>query len=225
MRRIISIAAGLCIAAGTTAAGDTAGYYDDNMAFRPYSKAHPAPPPPAPQPAPPVETGPRLEHYKPVAISPPPPLPDEAQFVEINRRFRDAYKAADNDLARGAARPNRGRKLCQMFESGFEVEDWTGTVETLSSNGDGKGVLSISLGDEISVKTWNNALSDVGSDTLLEPRSLIHLTAMTLRKGQTVHFSGSFIHRATVDCIVEASMTLYGSMTRPEFIFKFSEIR
>jgi hypothetical protein len=206
------------------------GYYDNNMGFHPYPKSHQPPSAPPPQPTPPAKVEAELPSPKTVVVSDKPfttapPLPDEAQFVEINKASRDAYKTAGNDMAKGATRPDRGRKLCQMFGSGFRVKDWTGTIKTLSSNGDGKGVLSISLGNEIFVKTWNNSFSDIGSDTLLEPGSEVYSKAVALQKGQSVRFSGSFIRKVdSVDCISEGSMTMNGSMTEPEYVFRFTDL-
>jgi len=160
-------------------------------------------------------------------VTPPttaPFLPDEAQFITINNSYREAYNAGAHEMAKGAARPVRGRKLCEMFRSGLRVKDWSGTVEKLSSNGDGKGVLSISLAHGISVKTWNNSFSDTGDHTLLEPGSDIYSKAVALQKGQSVPFSGSFIHDAGVDCLRESSMTMDGSMTKPEYVFLFTDI-
>jgi hypothetical protein len=103
------------------------------------------------------------------------------------------------------------------------IEKWTGTVETLSSNGDGFGVLSIKIDGDVSVKTWNNSISDVGDHTLIDPNSSVFRKATSLKVGQKVVFSGAFIPSAT-DCFREGSMTLGGSLRSPEFIFRFSDI-
>jgi hypothetical protein len=137
-------------------------------------------------------------------------------------RARVMHTAGNNDMAKGAARPARAKEICTAVRPG-RVSGWIGTVETLSSNNDGKGVLSVRVGPDVHVKTWNNSLSDIGDNTLIEPGSPIFQQATALTVGQTVRFSGTFL-RSDADCIREASMTLVGSISSPEFVFRFSEI-
>jgi hypothetical protein len=44
-----------------------------------------------------------------------------------------------------------------------------------------------------------------------------------MEKGDPVKFSGTFV-RDEADCIKEGSLTQNGSMTEPEFIFRFSRV-
>jgi hypothetical protein len=74
-----------------------------------------------------------------------------------------------------------------------------------------------------SVKTWNNSLSDIGDHTLLEPGSAPHTQAVDLRPGQSVEFSGTFL-AGDKDCFRESSITQRGSMSEPEWIFRFQTI-
>jgi hypothetical protein len=151
------------------------------------------------------------------------PIPDDqARFIAANDAGRAAYKAGANDMAKGAARPYRAQSLCRGAQI-RNVQNWIGKVATLSSNGDGKGVLSVMIGNEVCVKTWNNSVSDVGDRTLIEPSSALYQKAVSLRVGQVIAFSGSFLPSQT-DCVWEASMTLDGSMTKPEYIFRFFDV-
>ena len=148
--------------------------------------------------------------------------PSQTSFVQAVRQGQAAYQAGANEMAKGAARPARARDICSAFQSG-RADRWVGTVYGLSSNNDGKGVLTIHLGDDIYVKTWNNSLSDTGSNTLIEPSSQLFASANSLSKGQPVVFSGS-LFRDKTDCFRESSMTLSGSLQEPEFIMKFTDI-
>src|ERR1700694_854407 len=98
----------------------------------------------------------------PVAKAPPnsdPALPPHQKaLLAAVETGRSAYAAGKNEMAKGAARPIRSRAICSSLGSGLSIYDWIGTVSTLSSNGDGKGVLAIEIGRNIFVKTWNNAL-------------------------------------------------------------------
>jgi hypothetical protein len=143
-------------------------------------------------------------------------------LVDIVQQARSQYDGARNDMAKGAARPARKQAICSFLQS-FTITDWVGTIQELSTNGDGKGILAISLGSDVSVKTWNNALSDIGDRTLIDPNSTLFQTLTSMKVGQTVHFSGNFF-RSDSDCIRETSMTMHGSITEPEFLFRFTSV-
>jgi hypothetical protein len=165
-----------------------------------------------------------------VATAKPAPAPSPAMempwgqkaFIAAVEAGRTAYQSGSNDMQKGAARPARAKALCSVLGSKV-VYGWVGQVEKLSSNGDGKGVLVIRIAKEVYIKTWNNAVSDIGDKTLIEPASSLFSKASALSTGQWVKFSGSF-RPSDTDCVRESSMTLSGSLTEPEFIFKFSEI-
>jgi hypothetical protein len=126
-------------------------------------------------------------------------------------------------MARGATRPARAREICAAVPSGSAII-WAGQVKTLSSNNEGRGVLAVSVSDDITLQTWNNALSDIGDKTLIDPHSSLFAKASKLSVGQFIVFSGAFI-RDPSDCFRETSMTVQGGMTAPEFIFRFVAIR
>jgi hypothetical protein len=116
----------------------------------------------------------------------------------------------------------RAKEICAKLKD-FFVSGWIGEVETQSSNSDGLGVLSIRIADGISIKTWNNKISDFEDKTLIEPEDAVFKQAVALTKGQKVTFGGQFFRDPT-DCIRESSLTLKGSLTQPEFIFRFSSL-
>jgi hypothetical protein len=73
------------------------------------------------------------------------------------------------------------------------------------------------------VKTWNNSLSDIGADTLVEPGSRLFGSLGKLNIADRVKFSGEFL-ASKVDCVKEASMSLQGSMSKPEYLMRFSTV-
>ncbi len=148
---------------------------------------------------------------------------DQDALVQINQMVRVKWKEAGNDLQRGALRPWRSKATCLNIKT-TAAKNWVGTLETLSTNNDGKGVVSIKIGDDIAVKTWNNSLSDIASDTLIDPSSSLYQQIATLNEGDTVIFSGRFF-QSDVDCLQEGSVTLSGSLSDPEYIMKFEDIR
>ena len=129
---------------------------------------------------------------------------------------------AENDLQRGGVLRTRTRAICSVMDS-MKVTNWTGQVSNLDANSDGKGVVAIRIADGAEVKTWNNSLSDIGDETLIEPESKLFDQVMALEEDQVVKFSGTFF-KDDANCLEEGSMTLGGNLSEPEFVFRFSSV-
>lgn len=147
---------------------------------------------------------------------------DQAAVVEAVSRAQRDSQDADNDLQRGAVLRDRTNAICSALSSN-SVSGWTGRVDTLDANGDGKGVVAIDIADDVQVKTWNNAFSDILDETLIDPSSPLFDQALNLSEGQVVKFSGIFF-ADDEDCIREASITLRGNLGTPAFIFRFATL-
>jgi peptidoglycan hydrolase-like protein with peptidoglycan-binding domain/uncharacterized protein YecT (DUF1311 family) len=147
---------------------------------------------------------------------------DEAYVVQIVNEAISQYKSGQNDMQKGASRPTRARAICAVLPN-VRANNWIGTVNKLSTNGEGKGVLYLQIAPNIYVMTWNNALSDISDETLIDPQTNLFRTVSQLHEGQKVRFSGRFPASDT-DCIKESSLTLGGSITEPNFIIKFESV-
>jgi hypothetical protein len=147
--------------------------------------------------------------------------PSQQRFLDIISAGQRAWNAGANEMQKGASRPARAQALCA---GPIPVADrWVGRVKSLSTNNEGRGVLAIVVAAGVVIKTWNNALSDIGSDTLLVPGSEVFSAAAAMRAGQLVRFNAA-LARSPTDCLSESSMTIRGSMMEPEFIARFSRI-
>jgi hypothetical protein len=153
-----------------------------------------------------------------------PTLPaTESSFIQAVVRAREDSQTAANDMQKGGIKAIRDRTLCNTLTS-LAVSDWVGTVKTVDSNSDGKGVLAIEIAPDVLVKTWNNDLSDIGSNTLIEPGTAVFTAASAMKSGQLVSFSGNFLSGVSGDCVSESSLTLDGKLQSPEFIFQFASV-
>lgn len=148
---------------------------------------------------------------------------DQTPFVKAVLDSREAFRKAPNELAKGGTRAQR-RELIKKALSSLSVKEWTGKIAKLDSNNDGKGVLEIELAEKVTVSTWNNALSDISSNTLIDPSSQLFQTLTTMTKGDQVIFSGRFFP-CDVDGVDEQSLSLSGSMRAPEFVFRFASVK
>ena len=169
-----------------------------------------------------LETTPGVSPSQPTAI------PErQQQLCALVTSFAQRYKAEPrrNELRRSQIRAARTRAL---IESTPQVEGWVGTLVNVTTNGDGKGVVSVKLTcDEdidISVHTWTMSLADITDETLLSPSSNAFAALAELHPGQRVIFSGSFVTADDVNGWRETSLTERGSMTAPELVFRFSSV-
>ena len=147
---------------------------------------------------------------------------DQIRFVSVITTAQKAVRTAKNDMQLGGIKSNRTKEICNVL-TGLGVNNWTGYVKKVDSNSDGKGVLSIEIAPDVVLLTWNNAISDVFHETLIDPESPVFAVASGLKYGNPVKFSGRFFTEAG-NCIAEQSLTLKGKLEEPEFTFKFSQI-
>lgn len=158
-----------------------------------------------------------------VAESPAVQLPqDQLKFIEIVKNAQDKVVSAGNDMVKGGIRMEREKALCGLVNG--SIKDWVGTLIEIDANSDGKGVLSIEIEKNITVKTWNNDISDSDTQTMLAPGSPIFQKVSQMKVGQQVKFSGDFFQGSDGECLLEGSLSLDGKITDPEFIFRFSAV-
>lgn len=152
------------------------------------------------------------------------PLPsDQTRFITAITQARSKFNAAPNELAAGGMRNARQRAICSALQ-GQSASGWIGKVAYLSTNGDGKGVITLELEPGLQVSTWNNALSDYSDKTLIDPDTQLFKSLAAMKRGDSVRFSGGFFP-SNLDCVGEQSVTLAGSMKSPVFTMRFSSIR
>jgi hypothetical protein len=93
----------------------------------------------------------------------------EQRLIELIEEYATRYNEAPNEMAQGALRPERASALCALIPDGT-VRDWVGTIETLSSTNDGRGILVARISPHITVSTTNNAFSeDLSTENTLIP--------------------------------------------------------
>jgi hypothetical protein len=152
------------------------------------------------------------------------PVPaDEAEFIKILTLARAAYESAKTEFTKGSIRPQRAKAICAMLRS-TQANNWIGKLVRLTTNGDGKGVLIIEIAPNVTIKTFSTQLSDIGSKTLVEPDTKLYSALGELSEGDPVKFSGAFFTKSA-DCFEEASLTMNGAMTSPEFIMRFGNVQ
>ena len=145
------------------------------------------------------------------------------QFITTVGKYSSSFSEAKNELQQSLLRDNRKTEISTTLSS-LRVKGWIGTISSLETNSEGKAILSLKISPDIRIKTWNNALSDINSYTLIEKSSSLYKTLLNLSQGQKVVFSGTFFPSKD-DYVREGSLTISGSMTSPEYIFKFKSLK
>ena len=157
---------------------------------------------------------------------PKPPIPqDQALLIEKSESFYDSYMNAPNELKKSSIRTDRKTAIQEVLSS-RKVEHWVGVLTEMRTNTEGKAFITIKLAgsSNVVVKTWNNSLSDFDSNTMIASDSPLYAIISELAIGDTVVFSGQFLSDDR-DYIKEGSLTEQGSMTAPEFIIQFTDIK
>jgi hypothetical protein len=188
--------------------------HTDNAIAQP---AVPAAPIPAPASSPPTAPPEPATQATPETTSP------ETKFISIIATYHSEYDNAGTDFQKGAVYRRRADALRSLLGNGLSVSGWTGTVYKLSSNGDGYGILEITLSADAWVETMNNSLSDSSVHTLITPDSPLYSVLGTLKEGDQVVFSGTFFSDEN-EFPQTTDLAMSSKMTEPEFVFKFSSV-
>jgi hypothetical protein len=145
----------------------------------------------------------------------------ERAVVELIEDAREDYAAADHDLQRDAALADRDERICALVGDS-RVEDWTGQIHEIDSDGDGNGIIGINIEPDTQVTTRGNAFST--DDTLITPGPLLDRIT-ELEEGQVVTFSGRFIADEDGPCFTNPRLTQRQKIDKPLMVFRFSDVR
>jgi hypothetical protein len=147
--------------------------------------------------------------------------PDEREVVELIQDGRREYDAANHDLQRDAALADRDERICAVLGDG-RVEEWTGKIYEIDSDGDGNGIIGINIEPNTQVTTRSNAFAAI--DTEITPGPLLERVT-ELEEGQVVTFSGRFIPDDDGPCFTNPRLTQRQSIDKPLMVFRFSDVR
>lgn len=146
---------------------------------------------------------------------------DQAAFVKVIEEAKESIDAAETDLQESVALRARDKQLCALL-TGNRVENWTGIIENVGANGEGKAYVEIEIADRVRMQTWNNAFSDIMDDTLISTSSKFFDKLVAMTKGDLVTFSATFLKGST--CLKKGNLTEFFYGQRPEFIVRFNNV-
>ena len=146
----------------------------------------------------------------------------EAAFVKTISTAAAAYQASSTGLQKSQIIANRDAALCAAI-GGNHVDNWVGTIHDIGANGDGYAWVNVEIAPTVVVQTWNNAFSDIGSDTLIHQDASFFQTLVPMKTGQKITFSGDFLS-SSASCLDKENLTQTFYAIDPNFIFRFSNV-
>jgi hypothetical protein len=148
--------------------------------------------------------------------------PAQLKFINVIEEARNTIDAAETDLQESVALRKRDKDLCAILGN-YTASNWTGVIDNVGANGEGKAYVEIKIADNAKIKTWNNAFSDLNDGTLIPETSKFFDRLVALKKGDPVTFSATFL-RGDNFCLKKANLTQTFYAIDPGFIVRFTNI-
>lgn len=146
----------------------------------------------------------------------------QQSFSDRVAKATQEYQDTDNELRMSKAITDRDKALCKA--TGGTFEGWKATIHDIGSTGDGYGYIAIIIDEDIELSTWNNALSDIGDNSLIKPSNKLFDKLLDMSSGDTVTVSGTFL-KDNGTCVKTSNMSEAFNATSPDFKVKFSSIK
>jgi hypothetical protein len=148
---------------------------------------------------------------------------DQKEFIDVIVAARTAIDNAETDLQESVALRKRDEDLCKILSSN-SAKNWVGVITNVGANGEGKAYVEIELADNVRVKTWNNAFSDLNDNTLIPTSASFFDRLVALTEDTKVVWSAKFLSDND-SCLKKANLTdvFYG--IDPQFVVRFSDIK
>jgi len=151
------------------------------------------------------------------------PRPEKQKsFESVIATFSQQFDKAQNELQESSYRKDRMNAIKEL-KIDTQINGWIGTLNQLKTNTEGKAYISIKLNNNLTISTWNNALSDIMDNTLISMDSALYKTLINMKTGQKVKFSGSFFN-SDIDYFKEKSVTIRGAMKTSDYLMRFSSV-
>jgi hypothetical protein len=146
----------------------------------------------------------------------------QADFISLIEKAREDFDDAETDLQESVIIRGRDKALCGVL-SNQTANNWVGGVKDVGANGEGKAYLEIEIANDVRVKTWSNALSDIFDNTLIPTSSKFFDRLVAIQKGDLVYWSAKFLSESN-SCLKGANLTEYFYGKDPKFIVDFKDV-
>ena len=155
----------------------------------------------------------------------PSPAPPENQvaFYSMLSNFHTEYVMASNDLQRSSIRTKRQKEIERQLGE-RRVENWVAEVVSMRTNSDRNAIITLKVDHDFVGLEKPGGFSVIirNSSFPVKHDSPVYEKMSRLQVGGRFTFSGQFI-ACKEDYIKEDSLTEFGSMSEPEFDFRFDD--
>lgn len=148
---------------------------------------------------------------------------DQKEFIDVIVAARTAIENAETDLQESVALRKRDADLCKILSSN-SAKNWVGVVKGVGANGEGKAYVEVEIAEDVRVKTWNNAFSDINDDTLIPTSASFFDRLVALTEDSKVIWSAKFLSDDD-SCLKKANFTNVFYGIDPQFVVRFSDIK
>ena len=147
----------------------------------------------------------------------------ERDFLDVVQRGQTAVRDG-NDITLVTAARDRASGACALLPRDGRVEDWVGTIAEVDTVTGGKqGRLTVSIAEDIKLRTWSRKSEDEGDRTLIDPNSDVYRALADMKSGEQVRFDGNFVSHGA-SCLQETSVFARNGMLTPSFVFEFTAV-
>ncbi|MCU6214427.1 hypothetical protein [Enterobacter bugandensis] len=170
---------------------------------------------------------------------------NQSDFVKYVRSYSEQYKkeySSNNEQAAKEMQPERDHYLASKFNrQGYYIKEWSGVVHDIQKKEDGSITFCLNINDDHQKILLCNATSKIMlKNTFNSPfyekymrneitnnDAALFKAASGLNIGDSILFSGNFFqtyYQSDNAELEEVSFTSDGSITEPEYMFKFTQI-
>jgi outer membrane biosynthesis protein TonB len=181
-------------------------------------EALPGTTPPAPTPSP--AAAPAEDGIAALALTAQQPK-DQTAFATVIGEAKKDFDAVDVE-GQMDIQPQRAAAICKALPKP-EVKNWVGSIQAADADSGGRLTVTIALPDGTLVKTWNNAMSDLDDNTLVQAGTPLAAAFGKLKTGDAVRFAGTFFSDEA-DCYRSTRLALGQSVKEPSFLFRFTSV-
>lgn len=144
----------------------------------------------------------------------------QLRFLAALEEARTAGTVTDA-AAQAAARTQRLASICQVIQEPA-VTSWIARVKGMTSDADGRGLISVEIGNHVILTTATNPQTEAEAATLIPRKSTLYTEVSRFKTGDMVTITGEFVP-GTDACVREVG-DLRTMLTEPAFLFKFTTL-
>lgn len=156
------------------------------------------------------------------------PISLQEQFEAVRQQAARDYERAPNEIKKSAVfnRANVAAKKI-VAHDGFVARGWQGIVSSLTTDQGGNYaflVVKSELNSRVKYMTVSSALFDDETETAIKKGTALYRTLSDIAVGDRVVFIARFLPHSQ-RLIREMSLTEQGSLSEPEFLVRFQDVR